>query len=171
MRAPGGSKRKAMSPSGHKQTYAVQEGMSALPPKADMCSATRDVRFVPIADIPLISAAVVVAPRIDSLHLNSGRFHDGLPVVRLLCQSRGEILNRTSLCLHAEGCQARAHLRGHEAFIYRMVELVDDRSRGACRRKQSEPDFRWKSDNSDFLHRRRTWQLGPTECARHGECL
>ena len=25
--------------------------MSALPPKADMCSATRDVRFVPIADI------------------------------------------------------------------------------------------------------------------------
>ena len=25
--------------------------MSALAPKADMCSATRDVRFVPIADI------------------------------------------------------------------------------------------------------------------------
>jgi hypothetical protein len=25
--------------------------MSALPPKADMCSATRDVRFGPIADI------------------------------------------------------------------------------------------------------------------------
>ena len=28
------------------------EAMSALPPIADMCSATRDVRFVPIADIP-----------------------------------------------------------------------------------------------------------------------
>ena len=26
--------------------------MSALPPKADMCGATRDVRFVPIADMP-----------------------------------------------------------------------------------------------------------------------
>ena len=25
--------------------------MSALPPKADMCGATRDARFVPIADI------------------------------------------------------------------------------------------------------------------------
>jgi hypothetical protein len=25
--------------------------MSALPPKADMCGATRDVRFGPIADI------------------------------------------------------------------------------------------------------------------------
>src|SRR4029077_16723518 len=34
-----------------KQTCAVQKGMSALPPKADMCSATRYVRFVPKADI------------------------------------------------------------------------------------------------------------------------
>jgi hypothetical protein len=33
-----------------KQTCAVQTGMSALPPKADMCGATRYVRFVPIAD-------------------------------------------------------------------------------------------------------------------------
>ena len=40
-----------MSALGHKQTFAVQKGMSALPPKADMCSATRYVRFVPIADI------------------------------------------------------------------------------------------------------------------------
>ena len=40
-----------MSALGQKQTCAVQLGMSALPPKADMCSATRHVRFVPIADI------------------------------------------------------------------------------------------------------------------------
>ena len=40
-----------MSALGHKRTCAVQNGMSALPPKADMCSATSDVRFVPIADI------------------------------------------------------------------------------------------------------------------------
>ena len=39
-----------MSALGQKQTFAVQKGMSALPPKADMCSATRDVRFVPKAD-------------------------------------------------------------------------------------------------------------------------
>jgi hypothetical protein len=31
-----------MSALGQKQTYAVQKGMSALPPIADMCSATRD---------------------------------------------------------------------------------------------------------------------------------
>ena len=34
----------AMSALGQKQTFAVQNGMSALPPKADMCSASIDVR-------------------------------------------------------------------------------------------------------------------------------
>ena len=41
-----------MSALGQKQTCAVQKGMSALPPIADMCSALADVRFVPKADIP-----------------------------------------------------------------------------------------------------------------------
>ena len=45
---PGASR---MSALGQKRTCAAQYGMSALPPKADMCGATRDVRFVPIADI------------------------------------------------------------------------------------------------------------------------
>ena len=40
-----------MSALGQKQTFAVHKRMSALPPKADMCSATRHVRFVPKADI------------------------------------------------------------------------------------------------------------------------
>ena len=40
-----------MSALGQKQTCAVQNGMSALPPIADMCSALADVRFVPKADI------------------------------------------------------------------------------------------------------------------------
>ena len=40
-----------MSALGQKQTCAVQNVMSALPPKADMCSATRYVRYVPKADI------------------------------------------------------------------------------------------------------------------------
>ena len=39
-----------MSALGQKRTYAVQNGMSALPPIADICSAA-NVRFVPIADI------------------------------------------------------------------------------------------------------------------------
>jgi hypothetical protein len=41
-----------MSALGHKRTFALQQAMSALPLKADMCSAIRNVRFVPIADIP-----------------------------------------------------------------------------------------------------------------------
>jgi hypothetical protein len=32
---------------GQKQTCAVQKAMSALPPKADMCSAQADIRFGP----------------------------------------------------------------------------------------------------------------------------
>ena len=40
-----------MSALGHKRTFAVQNGMSALPPIADICSAQAHVRFVPIADI------------------------------------------------------------------------------------------------------------------------
>ena len=45
-----------MSALGQKQTFAVHNGVSALHPKADMCSATRHVRFVPIADIALGAA-------------------------------------------------------------------------------------------------------------------
>src|SRR5262245_9138889 len=36
---------------GQKRTFAPQKVMSALPPKADMCDANRDVRFGPKADI------------------------------------------------------------------------------------------------------------------------
>src|SRR5262245_16025699 len=44
-------KKLRVSALGQKRTYAVQNVMSALHPKADMCGATRDVRFGPIADI------------------------------------------------------------------------------------------------------------------------
>jgi hypothetical protein len=40
----------AMPALGQKQTFRSAIGMSALPPKADMCGAARDVRFGPIAD-------------------------------------------------------------------------------------------------------------------------
>ena len=44
-----------MSALGQKQTCALQKVMSASPPKADMCSALGDVRFVPKADIDHVS--------------------------------------------------------------------------------------------------------------------
>jgi hypothetical protein len=40
-----------MSALGQKQTFAVQNVISTLPPIADICSAQAYVRFVPIADI------------------------------------------------------------------------------------------------------------------------
>jgi len=40
-----------MSALGQKQTFAPQNVVSALLPKADMCGATRDVRVGPKADI------------------------------------------------------------------------------------------------------------------------
>jgi hypothetical protein len=42
-----------MSALGQKQTFAMQKGMSALLPTADMCGETGDVRYGPIADIRL----------------------------------------------------------------------------------------------------------------------
>ena len=47
-----------MSALGQKRTFAPQKVMSALPPKADMCSAQADVRFVPEADIAASVCAV-----------------------------------------------------------------------------------------------------------------
>ncbi len=40
-----------MSAMGHKRTFAAHKPMSALPPRADMCGAIRNVCFGPKADI------------------------------------------------------------------------------------------------------------------------
>jgi hypothetical protein len=37
-----------MSALGHRRTNAAQNAVSALPPKADMCGATANVRYGPI---------------------------------------------------------------------------------------------------------------------------
>ena len=51
-----------MSALGQKRTRAVQNGMSALPPKADMCGALAHVRFVLQADMAVIDRAIWVEP-------------------------------------------------------------------------------------------------------------
>jgi hypothetical protein len=45
--------------------HMAQQVMSALPPNADMCGATRDVRFGPKADIGQFSFAGIKRPRTD----------------------------------------------------------------------------------------------------------
>ena len=54
-----------MSALGQKQTCAAQKVMSALPPKADMCSALAHVRFVPIGGHCARSRDVRFTPQTD----------------------------------------------------------------------------------------------------------
>jgi hypothetical protein len=54
-----------MSALGHKRTHALHQPMSALPAKADICSALSDIRFGPIADIH--STALFVASTLIDL--------------------------------------------------------------------------------------------------------
>ena len=56
-----------MSALGQKQTCAVQTAMSALTPKADMCSALGDVRFVPKADIRDVEAGIISSSNKDPI--------------------------------------------------------------------------------------------------------
>ena len=69
-----------MSALGHKRTYAVQKGMSALPPKADMCGAIRDVRFVPKADMGsaacLFPLLYIQFPLLHAYHGRPSTQHD-----------------------------------------------------------------------------------------------
>src|SRR6516164_5429352 len=53
--------RDRMSALGQKQTLAKVRLMSALPPKADIDRACRDVRFVPKADIALSELGAIFA--------------------------------------------------------------------------------------------------------------
>jgi hypothetical protein len=55
-----------MPAEGQKQTSWRVCMMSALPPKADMGGATRDVRFVPIADIAFVGGAKQPARRCNA---------------------------------------------------------------------------------------------------------
>jgi hypothetical protein len=52
-----------MSALGHKRTLKHVRLMSALPPKADILHCDRDVRFVPIADIPAMSFDYLIGKR------------------------------------------------------------------------------------------------------------
>jgi hypothetical protein len=67
-----------MSALGQKQTFAMQNGMSALPPKADMCGAKSDVRFVPRADIrkrlcKQKDRLAAISPKSDQVEFSPGR--------------------------------------------------------------------------------------------------
>src|SRR5262249_1614207 len=115
---------------GKKQRCAAQEAMSALPPKADMCGATRDVRFGPKADLMCFSPRNSAAPRrldcgdVDffmPIIASNARFASSPPAAIASVRTRGVI------------CQEIPHLSLHQpqalswpplptmAFQYRSV--------------------------------------------------
>jgi hypothetical protein len=62
-----------MSALGHKQTCALQNGMSALAPKADICSVLANVCFGPIADTGLHKEKDRLAAVSPKIHQRFGR--------------------------------------------------------------------------------------------------
>ena len=56
-----------MSALGQKQTCAVQNGMSALPPKADMCGVLAHVCFVPIAELMSVINRAALSNRFEDV--------------------------------------------------------------------------------------------------------
>jgi hypothetical protein len=82
-----------MSALGHKQTLALQQTMSALPPKADICSALAHVRYGPIADLDLfdhlVSSREQVIRWIDAKRLGRLEVDDKLKLGRILDRQIG----------------------------------------------------------------------------------
>ena len=68
-----------MSALGQKQTFAVQQRMSALPPIADMCGALAYVRFVPIADTTVSATVQSAANTLGLVPIRSGAKVGELP--------------------------------------------------------------------------------------------
>ena len=65
---------------GQKQTFAAQQPMSALPPKADIRSAQAYVRFVPEADIVACNWSKFAAIEGNS-HFRKGRINPSYLIV------------------------------------------------------------------------------------------
>jgi len=70
----GAKRHVCFTPNSDRESEIPQKAMSALPPKADMCGATRDVRFGPKADIieivsgPIYISAMSPSTRYWTLH-------------------------------------------------------------------------------------------------------
>src|SRR5262245_26698454 len=63
------------TPNSDRESGFLQTVMSALPPKADMGGATRDVRFGPIADILLVASCLAGSSRRHVLEVTISSFH------------------------------------------------------------------------------------------------
>src|SRR6516164_6529237 len=82
---------------GHKRAFAVQTGMSALPPKADMCGARAHVRFGPKADSCSAAKSIAIrSPRGEQRTSRDKLKPSGLAYVSFTFQKSGVLNLRTS---------------------------------------------------------------------------
>jgi hypothetical protein len=83
-----------MSALGQKQTFALQKDMSALPPKADICGATRDVRLVP-SDIAYVLTSLQRQrdDRLQQAGAYSGAAMSGNSITTIRCAAPSNYLN------------------------------------------------------------------------------
>src|SRR5262245_37705314 len=92
--------------------------MSALPPKADMCGATRDVRYGPIADIRLIISVSRSLPRSRPV---STSYRTTAAMARKAAAIRSSLRH----CLHPVAFLPRWGLRS-EPHSHRAVSIFLD---------------------------------------------
>jgi hypothetical protein len=81
-----------MSALGQNPTYAVQQPMSALPPKADMCVALTHVCFGPIVDMERELKSHAWLQAYAYLEVASG----SIPLFLIVSEARGEARNSIS---------------------------------------------------------------------------
>ena len=93
-----------MSALGQKRTCAVQTGMSALPPKADMCSAQADVRSYPESGhCNLQSALASAVGLLLPYHRAAEDLSDAGPKVQLLTPASRAHIAHLSLRQPSQG--------------------------------------------------------------------
>ena len=109
-----------MSALGQKQTCAAQKVMSALPPKADMCGAIRDVPFVPIANS--CTAANRICYSIISSTPIRGSLTTEASVVAVVAPS-----SRRTLAGHVQRKPSYTIMRGarSETYFTRLASLFN----------------------------------------------
>jgi|SRR4029078_1860731 len=110
-----------MSAKGHKQIYAPQKAMSALPPKADVCGALACVCYGPKADIALPGVAL---SRTNESDCSNPPF---CHVTDLVARHRREIIAKEKLP-HNRRRAGLGHLRRHPfekalTFFGRILNL------------------------------------------------
>src|SRR5215475_11037252 len=135
-----------MSALGHKQTCALQTGMSALPPKADMCSALAHVCFGPKADIVTLFDHLVGTGEQRRRHceaecLRGRQIHDQIKSGRLLDWEIGRLRPAQYLVDNVSGAPEggwEVRSVGHQTACFHILSIVVHRWQSGSERQSMD---------------------------------